>query len=106
MNTIQALHSLRPKAQWVLHDNTLDWHDTKQTEPTQAEIDAEIIRLQEVYDAQEYARNRALEYPSMTDVTVALAEKTEGDSTMWDDITTKRAAVKVKYPKDNSGPVE
>ena len=37
---------------------------------------------------------------------VALAEKTEGDSTMWDDLTAKRAAVKTKWPKDNSGPVE
>ena len=51
------------------------------------------------YDAQAYARNRAAEYPSIQEVTVALAEKTEGDSTMWDEITAKRAAIKTKYPK-------
>ena len=31
--------------------------------PTEAEIDAEVIRLQEEYDAQEYARKRQAEYP-------------------------------------------
>ncbi|SVC97567.1 uncharacterized protein METZ01_LOCUS350421, partial [marine metagenome] len=39
------------------------------------------------------------EYPSIKDVTVALAEKAEGDSTMWDEVTAKRQAIKTKYPK-------
>ena len=42
---------------------------------------------------------RKAEYPSITDVTVALAEKAEGNSTMWDEITLKRQAIKDKYPK-------
>ena len=70
-----------------------------QTPPTEAEIDTELARLQEEYDAQEYARNREAYYPSLRDVTVALAEKAEGDSTMWDDITAKRAKVKSDHPK-------
>ena len=56
--------------------------------------------------SREVSRNREAEYPSIHDVTVALAEKAEGDSTMWDEITAKRTAVKTKWPKDNSGPVE
>ena len=96
----KALRSLRPGAEWYHSSITgLEWHDKKQDEPTQAEIDAEIIKLQSEYDAQEYARNRRAEYPSIQDVTVALAEKEEGDSTMWDEITAKRAAVKAKYTK-------
>jgi len=54
------------------------------------------------YDQQvatEYQRERAVVYPSIEDVTVALAEKAEGDSTMWDAISKKRADVKKAYPK-------
>jgi len=79
-------------------DGTIVYH-SGQTPPTDEAIDAEIIRLQAEYDAQEYARNREAEYPSIQDVTVALAEKEEGDSTMWDEITAKRVGVKAKYPK-------
>ena len=42
-------------------------YNSGQTPPSNAEIDAEIIRLQAEYDAQEYARNRAAEYPSTGD---------------------------------------
>ena len=49
----------------------------------------------------EYAVNRINEYPSIQDLIVALAEKEEGDSTMWDEITTKRAEIKVKFPKQS-----
>ena len=65
----------------------------------ESKILKEITKLQAEYDAQAYARSRKAEYPTIQDVTVALAEKTEGDSTMWDEITAKRAAVKAKYPK-------
>ena len=54
----------------------------------------------EEYDKNKYQRDRKLEYPSIEDVTVALAEKAEGDSTMWDEITVKRQATKDKYPKE------
>ena len=37
------------------------------TPPSKAEIDAEVIRLQAEYDAQEYARNRAPLYPTIGD---------------------------------------
>ena len=72
----------------------MEWHDKKQTEPTQSEIDEEIIRLQAEYDAQEYARNRAAEYPSIAELTVALYDTDDKAA-----IETKRAAVKAKYPK-------
>ena len=40
-----ALMSLRPGAQWVLCGDDLEWMDTEQTQPTDAEIDAEVKRL-------------------------------------------------------------
>ena len=64
ITTINALESLKPGAEWLLTDDKLEWLDTKQTAPTQEEIDAEIERLQAEYDAQAYARNRKADYPS------------------------------------------
>jgi hypothetical protein len=40
-----ALASLRPGAQWVLRGDDLEWMDTEQTQPTDAEIEAEVARL-------------------------------------------------------------
>ena len=65
-----------------------------QTPPSEAEIDAEIVRLQAEYDAQEYARNRASEYPSLLELTVALYDTDDKSA-----VEAKRAAVKLKYPK-------
>lgn len=95
----KALVSLRPKAQWRLSGDVLKWDDKVQTEPTKSEIDAEVIRLQAEFDALEFSRNRAKSYPSIADVTVALAEKAEGNSQMWDTITAERLAVKAKFAK-------
>ena len=56
----EALTSLKPNARWTLIDNKLIWADTEQSEPSEEEIQAEIVRL-------EYARNRKEEYPPMED---------------------------------------
>ena len=63
----KALMSLRPGAQFILRDNEIEWHDTEQTQPTDAEIATEIARLQADYAAKEYQRDRAKEYPSIAD---------------------------------------
>ena len=67
IKTTDALQSLKPKAEWVLRGSELEWHDSVQTEPTQSEIDAEVTRLQAVYDSKAYARSRKTEYPSIAD---------------------------------------
>ena len=69
-----------------------DGHSTTAEENSQ--IDAEFIRLQTEYDAQEYARKRKAEYPTIEELVVALYD-TE-DKT---DIEAKRAEIKLKYPK-------
>lgn len=51
------------------------------------------------YDSKSYARARQTQYPSITDVVVALAEKEEGDDTMWQHITALRKKVKSDNPK-------
>ena len=45
---VDALQSLRPGAEWVLRGDDLEWLDKNQTEPTSAEIAAEITRLQTI----------------------------------------------------------
>ena len=97
----EAIKSLNKDAQVAVGENDLDqieWlNGTK--EITKADIQAEMDRMDKEYADNEYQRSRASEYPSITDVVVALAEKEEGDSAMWDDITAKRQAVKTKYKK-------
>jgi len=93
IKTTDALQSLKPKAEWVLREGVLTWMDDVQTEPTQAEIDAEVIRLQAEYDAQAYARSRKAEYPSIPD---------QLDDIYHNGIDAWKATIKVtkdKYPK-------
>jgi hypothetical protein len=67
MNIGQALHSLRPGSEWVVRGTDIEWLDKVQAQPSQSEIDEEIVRLQAEHDSQEYARNRQAEYPEIGD---------------------------------------
>jgi hypothetical protein len=61
--------------------------------PSDSAIGAEIIRIKAEYDAQDYSRNREVEYPSIQECVHAILD---------DDLTVlqeKRQAVKTKYPK-------
>ena len=62
-----ALVSIRPNAKWVYVNGELEWQDTEQTQPTDAEIQAEVSRLQAERDDNQYQRDRASEYPSIED---------------------------------------
>ena len=94
-----ALQSLRPGAEWVLRGDDLEWLDKTQTQPTDAEIDAEVTRLQADYDAKEYQRNRAPEYPTLADFADAYYWAQKGDNTKMDEYVASCDAVKAKYPK-------
>ena len=78
----------------------MKYHDG-QTPPTEKEIDAEVIRLQAEYDAQDYARNRKVEYYALNQLEMQFDDKVDGTTT-WEDAIK---AIKTKWPKDNSGPV-
>ena len=93
MNKVNALHALRPNAQWVLRGDDLEWMDTEQTQPTEAEITAEVARLQAEYDNNEYQRQRAQAYPSIADQLDTIYH--EGIDA-W---KAQIAAVKQEYPK-------
>lgn len=65
INLMTAIQSLRPNAECVVRDSDIEWLDSNQTQPTDAEIQTELDRLQAEYDANQYQRDRAAEYPSM-----------------------------------------
>ena len=68
-----------------------------QTPVTDAEIDAEIIRLEAEYDAQEYSRNRATAFPSIGyQLDMQYHDQLDGTTT-WKDAVAK---VKADNPKD------
>ena len=73
------------KDAWDKEDNVVELDESK--------IKAEIARLQAEYDAQEYARNRATEYPAIAD---------QLDEIYHNGINAWKAVIKVtkdKYPK-------
>lgn len=93
---VDALQSLKPNAKWVLIGDDLEWLDTIQSEPTEAEITAEVTRLQAEYDAKQYQRDRAEAYPSLQDqADMAYWDRKNGTTTLDDAID----AVKLQFPK-------
>ena len=100
-----ALKSLRPGAEWVWSGadkqwSNLKWVDTKQTQPTEAEVNAEVTRLTNLETANAYQGKRRDEYSYFGDQLDQL----------WHDIDDGKLdktgswylaikAVKDKYPK-------
>jgi hypothetical protein len=95
----EAIMSLTPGAQWSLSGDDyagLEWLDEEQAQPTEQECLAEVARLQAAYDALEYQRLRAPEYPPITDYIDGVVK---GDKAQVDDYVAACKAVKAKYPK-------
>ena len=94
-NKVDALISLKPNADWSwtgTEYSGLDWLDSS-TKPTEAELDAEVTRLQADYDNKKYQRDRAAEYPSIVD---------QLDDIYHNGIDAWKATIKTtkdKYPK-------
>jgi|688.fasta_scaffold68879_1 hypothetical protein len=91
-----ALVSLYPAAQWVHRGEGyagIEWKDETIPCPTQEQVEAEIARLQDEYDALEYQRLRREEYPSFADQFDTLYH---GGYDAW---RAEIQAIKDKYPK-------
>jgi len=89
-----ALESLTPDADWVVRGDVVEWIGGG-TEPTQSEIDAEVIRLQAEYDSQAYARNRKAEYDQLNQFEMQFDDDRDGTSTWVDTINE----IKGRHPK-------
>jgi hypothetical protein len=92
---INAIQSLVPNAQCVVSNNGYEniiWHDERPL-PSKELVDAEFARLQSEYDAKQYQRQRAAEYPSYAD---------QLDTIFHQGLDAWKAeiqAIKDKYPK-------
>jgi len=72
ITTIEAIQALAPSTTFQTEGNEITGWDIAEektgiNQPTQTEIDAEVTRLQAIYDSQQYARDRAEAYPSIAD---------------------------------------
>ena len=92
---VEALKALVPKAQFISFDGKLEllnWTDER-PKPSDKQINDKIAELQADYDAKQYQRDRAVEYPSIEDQLDEIFHKglTEWKKTIQ--------AVKDKHPK-------
>ena len=76
------------------NDGTDIIYNEGQTPPTESAIDTKFASMISDWEAQEYARKRQAEYPSIEELVVALYDTDDKA-----DIEAKRAEVKKKYPK-------
>jgi hypothetical protein len=92
-----ALSSLLPNGSWGLNGDTPVYAETVAFKPTEAEIDAEVIRLQEEYDALQYQRDRAVSFPTWQEqMDLQYWDQVNG-TTLWKDAIAK---VKSDNPKE------
>lgn len=97
-NYQDALISLRPGCQWVANSDDyagIEWLDTKQTIPTEEELQAEVARLRDEYNTIAYSIQRAEQYPSIGDQLDALFHAGLFPAEM----AAKIQAVKDQFPK-------
>ena len=91
IDLMTAIQSLRPNAQLVIRGDVIEWLDTTQTQPTDAEITTEIARL-EVQQVQDKINAEARAYLASTDWLVT--RQTETGVVVPADILTKRQAAR------------
>ena len=96
MNKVKALQSLRPGAEWVLRGDDLEWLDQNQTQPTDAEIDAEVARLTALEPARIATENRRAAYIAEADPLFFKAQRGEATMEEWQ---AKVADIKARFPK-------
>ena len=97
MDIIHAVHSLRPGASWFINGDDYEglvWHDENELPPpTEEEVNQEIERLQQVYENNQYQRDRASEYPPIQEQLDVLYHQG------YDGWKARIDEVKNKYPK-------
>ena len=78
-------------------------HNSDYDKPSEKSLTDALAKQQSDFDAQEYARERAGSYPSTSDQLDMIYKDNLNSTTTHKDAVE---AVKTKWPKDNSGPVE
>ena len=99
-NIIDAILKIKPNAQVSVSGgdiNTITWENGT-TPISKADIEAKMVEVQAEYDAEEWKRNRQIEYPTHEDCIHALLD---GGDTLTE-LQAKRTATKTKYPKSGA----
>jgi len=95
-----SIKKLDSTAQVIVIDNDINkitWIDNNPNSITNEQILAKQVELQTAYDALDYQRKRKAEYPSIEELIVALYDTEDKLA-----LENKRAAIKLKYPKESS----
>ena len=92
----KAITSLRPNAEWVLRGSELEWLDATQTQPSEAEIETEIVRLTAIEPLRIATENRRNAYFLESDQLFFKAQRGEATMQEWQD---KVAEIKARFPK-------
>ena len=96
---ITAIRTINPNAECTVNAEDYDqitWLNGT-TPISKIDIETKQAELQTAYDALDYQRKRKAEYPSIEELVVALYDTEDKLA-----IENKRAAIKFKYPKENS----
>jgi hypothetical protein len=93
---VDALQSLRPGAEWNIRGDDLEWLDQNQTQPTDAEIQAEVARLTALEPARIATENRRAAYIAESDSLFFKAQRGEATMEEWQ---AKVAEIKARFPK-------
>ena len=95
ISKIDAILSLSPGAEVVVRGDEVEWLVPSTAPVTEEQIATELARLQADYEAKQYQRDRAGEYPAIGDQLDALYHA----GVFTGDMLAKIQAVKDKYPK-------
>jgi len=97
ITTAQAIKSLNNDSEFSIREDVITWLTTP---INQALIQAEVQRLQDIYDSQEYARDRATQYAPLADQLDMLWHAIDqGIDLKQSDFYTGNKAVKDAHPK-------
>ena len=95
ISKIDAILSLSPGAEVVVRGDEVEWINPSTAPVTEEQIANELTRLQADYEAKQYQRDRAVEYPSIGDQLDALFHA----GVFPTEMAAAIQAVKDKYPK-------
>ena len=109
MKNINPVKTLWPGKSFMVEEGKYYWPPTEAggefipfSADEMAKVEVELGKLQKEWDSLEYSRRRAREYDALNQFELMTDDAANSTTTHADAIS----AVKAKWPKDNSGPVE